>query len=133
MKSGISYVHRYEWSTFSSGFRLEAGGCGWYTVSRNNQTLNFLPGCCLVASSCLTLCDTMGCSSPGKSVHGESAGENTGVGCHAHLQGIFLTQRSNLPLCASPAFQVDSLPTEPHGKLQLLACSSVILLFGCLH
>ena len=30
-----------------------------------------------------TLCDPMGCSPPGSSVHGGSPGKNTGVGCHA--------------------------------------------------
>ena len=44
---------------------------------------------CLVAQSCLTLCDPMDCILPGSSVHGESSGKNTGVGCHALLQGIF--------------------------------------------
>ena len=34
-------------------------------------------------------------TSPGSSVHGDSLGKNTGVGCHALLQGIFLTQGSN--------------------------------------
>ena len=50
---------------------------------------------CLVAQSCLTLCDSMDCSSPGSSVHGDSPGKNTGMGCHALLQGIFPTQGSN--------------------------------------
>ena len=38
---------------------------------------------------------------PGSSVHGDSPGENTGVDCHALLQGIFPTQGSNpsLPHC----------------------------------
>ena len=31
---------------------------------------------------------------PGFSVHGDSPGKNTGVGCHALLQGIFPTQGS---------------------------------------
>ena len=55
----------------------------------------------LVAQSCLTLCDPMGCSPPGSSVHGDSTGQNTGVGCHALLQGIFSTQGWNpgLPHC----------------------------------
>ena len=35
---------------------------------------------------------------PGSSVHGDSPGKNSGVGCRALLQGIFLTQRSNLGL-----------------------------------
>ena len=47
-----------------------------------------------VAQSCRTLCDPMKCSQPGavdsSSVHGDSPGKNTGVGCHAfgHL-GIY--------------------------------------------
>ena len=45
----------------------------------------------------------------------DSSGKNTGVGCHALLQGIFLTQGSNWCL-VSPALQADSLPTEPPGK-----------------
>ena len=49
----------------------------------------------LVAQSCLILCDPMDCSPPGSSVHGDSPGKNTGVGCHALLQGIFPTQGSN--------------------------------------
>ena len=36
----------------------------------------------------------MDCSLPGSSVHGDSLGKNTQVGCHALLQGIFLTQES---------------------------------------
>ena len=56
---------------------------------------------CLVTQSCLTLCDPMDCCLPGSSVHGDSPGENTGVGGHALLQGIFATQESNpgLPHC----------------------------------
>ena len=40
----------------------------------------------------------MDCSLPGSSVHGDSPDKNTGVGCHALLQGIFPTQGSNLGL-----------------------------------
>ena len=50
---------------------------------------------CLVVQSCLTLCDPMDCSPPVSSVHGDFPGQNTGVGCHALLQGIFSTQGSN--------------------------------------
>ena len=50
---------------------------------------------CLVAQSCLTLCDPIGCSPPGSSVHRNSPGNSTGVGCHALLQGIFPTQGLN--------------------------------------
>ena len=56
---------------------------------------------CLVTQSCLTLCDPMDCSPPGTSVHGDSPGKNSGVGCHALLQGISPGQGSNpgLPHC----------------------------------
>ena len=38
---------------------------------------------CLVVQSCPTLCNPMDCSLPGSSVHRDSPGKNTGVGCHA--------------------------------------------------
>ena len=43
----------------------------------------------------------MDCSLPGSFVHGDSPGKNTGMGCHALLQGIFPTQGSNpgIPHC----------------------------------
>ena len=49
----------------------------------------------VLSQSCPTLCDPMDCSLPGSSVHGDSPGKNTGVGCHSFLQGILLTQRLN--------------------------------------
>ena len=57
--------------------------------------------CMLVAQSCPTLCNPTDYNLPGSSVHGDSPGKNTGVGIHALLQGIFLTQGSNpcLPYC----------------------------------
>ena len=52
--------------------------------------------------SCPTLCDPIESSPPGSTVHRDSPGKNTGVGCHALLQGIFPTQGSNpgLPHCS---------------------------------
>ena len=38
-----------------------------------------------VSHSFLALCNSMDCSPPGYSVHGESPGKNTGVGCHSLL------------------------------------------------
>ena len=49
----------------------------------------------LVAQSCLTLCVPTNGSPPGSSVHGDSVGKNTGVGCHALLQEFFQTQGLN--------------------------------------
>ena len=53
---------------------------------------------CLVTQSCLTLCDPVDCSPTCSSVHRDSLGKNTGVGCHALLQEIFPTQGLNLGL-----------------------------------
>ena len=47
---------------------------------------------------------------------GDSPGKNTGVGCHALLQGIVPTQGSN------PGLLADSLPTEPPGTYIHLKC-----------
>ena len=56
---------------------------------------------CLVTQSCLTLCKPIDSSPPGSSIHGDTPGKNTEVGCHALLQGIFPTQGLNpgLPHC----------------------------------
>ena len=43
----------------------------------------------------VTLCDSMDCSQPGSSILGNSPSENTGMGCHALLPGIFPTQGLN--------------------------------------
>ena len=51
--------------------------------------------CCAYSLSHVRLCDPMDCNPPGSSVHGDSSGKNTGVGCHDLLQGIFLTQGLN--------------------------------------
>ena len=46
----------------------------------------------------------------------DSPGKNTGVGYHFLLQGISLTQGSNLRLLCLLHWQVDSLPLVPPGK-----------------
>ena len=56
------------------------------------------------------LCPTSDCSPPGSSVHGYFPSKNTGVGCHFLLQGIFLTQPSNLCLLYLLHWLVDSSP-----------------------
>ena len=72
------------------------------TVSRVGQAywlfdLQPPPRSCLGAKliqSCPALCESMDCSLPSSSVHGDSPSKNIGVGCHALLQGIFPTQGS---------------------------------------
>ena len=55
----------------------------------------------------------VGYSPPGSSVHGDFPGKNTGIGCHALLQGN-LPNIGNEP--RSPALQADSLPSESPGN-----------------
>ena len=79
----------------------------------------------LVAQSCLILCEPMDCSPPGSSVHGDSLGKNTGVGCHALLQRIFLTQGLNPGLLhCRRIILLSEPPREPQntgvGSLSLL-------------
>ena len=79
---------------------------------------------CLITQSCATLCDPF-CSLPGSSVHGEFPGKNTGMGCHALLQGILdpgIEPRS-------PTLQADSLPSEPPGP-QIITCIILILIIN---
>ena len=78
----------------------------------------------LVDLLCPTLNDPMDCSPPGSSVHGDSLGKNTEVGCHARLQGIFLTQGSNPSLLCLLHCQVGSLRLAPPGKSVLVSYST---------
>ena len=63
-------------------------------------------------------------SPPGSSVHGDSPSKNTGLGCHALLQG-------NLPnpgiKSRSSTLQADSLPSEPPGKVASINLSSLFI------
>ena len=68
--------------------------------------------------SCLTLCDPMDCSLPGSSVHRDSPGKNTGVGCYASLQGILIQWWTPHLLCLLH-WQAGSLPLAPPGKPNL--------------
>ena len=76
---------------------------------------------CLVARSCLTLCNPMDHSPPGSSVHGDSLGKNTGVDCHALLRGS--SQPRIKP--RSPALQADSLPPKPTRLCQNLLTQKI--------
>ena len=59
----------------------------------------------------------MNCSLPGSSVHGDSPGKNTRMGCHSLLQGIVPTQGSNPCLLCLLHWQLDSLPLCHLGSL----------------
>ena len=57
---------------------------------------------------CVRLCDPMGCSPPGFSVHMESPGKNTVMGCYALLQGYFPMQGLNPLLLCLVHWQAES-------------------------
>ena len=79
---------------------------------------------CLVAKSCLTLCNPMDSSPPW-----DSPGKNTREGCHCFLQGVFLTQGSNTSL---RHWQTGSLPLSHQGSL-LCVCSAIKISFNPIH
>ena len=76
----------------------------------------------------------MDCSLPDSPVHGDSPGKNTGVGCHALLQGIFLTQGLNPRLLCLLRRQVGSLPLVPPGVLRAYQglLYQILILEGCI-
>ena len=100
---GISQAKILEWvaisfSRGSSPPRVELQSPALQVVSLCTVPQGSPEGPCVlrvVAHSCPTLCDPMDCSLPGSSVHADSPGKNTGVGCHGLLQGIFPTQELN--------------------------------------
>ena len=86
---------------------------------------------CWVTQWYLALCDTMDCSPPGCSVHGDCPGKITGVDCYALIQGIFPTQGSNLGLLHCSGFFTvratreasQALWTVPYGSVRHTECS----------
>ena len=62
----------------------------------------------------------MDCSLPVSSVHGDSPGKNTGVGCHALLQGIFLTQELNpgLLYCRQILYRLSQQGSRREAELE---------------
>ena len=69
---------------------------------------HYVSPCAVQSLNHVWLCDPMDCSPPCSSVHRDSPGKNTGVGCHAFLQGTFPTQGSNpgLPHCREILYQL---------------------------
>ena len=79
---------------------------------------------CVVTNVCMRVCSilclfatlwTVPCQA---SLLWGSPGKNTGVGCHAFLQGIFLTQGSNLCLLHLPTLAGRFFTTEPPVSVQ---------------
>ena len=76
--------------------------------------------------TCVQLWDLMDSNPPGSSVHGNSPGQNTGVG--------YLTSSVDLPNPgvepSSPALMADSLPFDPPGKPKTTRVGSLSFLQG---
>ena len=68
---------------------------------------------CLVIQLCPTLCEPLDCSPPGFSVNGDSPGKNTGMSCHALLQGIFWWYRQTLSHLSHQRSPISSEATPP--------------------
>ena len=67
----------------------------------------------------------MDCSPPGSSVHGDSPGKSTGVGCHALLQGIFPTRDQTQVSCIAGRFFTTEPPGKPACKNQIRSDQSL--------
>ena len=84
--------------------------------------------CAKLLQSRLIVCNPMDRSLPSFSAPGTL--QNPGVGCHALLQGIFLTLGSNLCLLCPLRWQLGSLPLEPARRkskqfqTQVFCCKS---------
>ena len=103
-----------------SGFPCPSWVPSW---PRDQTCLSYFSckGCAVFNQLCPTLCYPMDCSLPGSSVHGDSSGRNSGVGCHALLQGIFPTQGwTQISCIAADSFTVWT--TSSVSSVQLLSC-----------
>ena len=100
--TGVSSLHCATWDqTTGASLALECLGLSCHHPHpihvkrfRPKCRVPFMTSLCVSAKSlqsCPTLCDPMDCSTRLLCPRG-SPGKNAGMGCHALLQGIFLTQ-----------------------------------------
>ena len=88
---------------------------------------------CLVAQSCLTLCDPIDCSLPGSFVHGIFHGKNTGGSYHALLQKIFPTHIKPTSLVSpvlAEGFFTTVPPGQPSSKMSFHKANGLIFPFN---
>ena len=78
------------------------------------------------------LCDPMDYSPRGSSVHGDSPGKNTRVGCHALLHGTCPTQGSNpgVPYCRQILSQL-SYQGSPCLCVYIFNRNLLMVYYGC--
>ena len=108
--------------------------CPWDLPHCRQMLLSSESAWVLSRFNSVRLCNTIDCSTPGSSVHGNFAGKNTEVGCHALLQGIFPSHGSNMHLLCLLYWQAGSLPLVPSRKPSLcLKCGTISHLFWIVH
>ena len=77
-----------------------------------------------------TLCNPMNCKAAKLLCPWDSSGKNTGVGSHALLQRIVLTQGWNANILYLLFWQMGSLPLAPSGKPQDIDIFDIRVLCG---
>ena len=94
-------------------------------IQKDTYTSMFIAAIFTIAKTCVMcvshfslvqLCATLWTVAHQASVSMRFSGRNTGVGCHAHLRGIFPTQGSSQHLLHFLHWQAGSLPVTPGGK-----------------
>ena len=127
------YQRNVQLSWFSCVFSVILSILVWPSLPFSSVGLSCVPQplqilyptllCVLVAQPCLTLGDPMDCSPARFLCPWDFPGKNTGVGCHALLQGIFPTQGSKQCLFCLLHWQAGSLLLEPPGKPREDTCT----------
>ena len=69
------------------------------------KMLDIISHCCLVTQLCLTLCDTMDCSLPGSSIHGDFQARIQEWVAISFSKGSPRSRDQTLVSCKSPSFQ----------------------------
>ena len=87
-----SWGQRFDWESKSVSTAIFGR---WYSPGPTQKNPVVSERRHVLGHSVISDCDPVDCSPPGSSVHGDSPGKNTGVGCHGLLQDIFPTQVSN--------------------------------------
>ena len=99
---------------------ISASSFSLFSFLDSNRVSPSLCACMLSHFSCVWLfCSLVDYSPPGSSWPWDSPGRNTGVGCRALLQGIFLTQGLNPHLLSLLHWQAGFLPLTHLGSPSL--------------
>ena len=122
----VVHLINYQWAWNSSPDRPNSRACSfnhcWWKLQKSQIyiILDYTRMHPKSLQSCPTLCEPMNRSPPDSSIHGDSLGKDTGVGCLVLLQGIFPTQGLNPCLLCLLHWQASSLPLTHLGSSQLL-------------